>query len=239
MSWKRKLKKFLERTRGGLIVSCQSERGSPFHSTKFMVAYAMAAEMAGASGIRTNGTRYIKAIKKAIDLPIIGIYKKHYPGFEVYITPTKREAALIARAGADIIGIDATMRSRPLRTRLDDLIGFIKYELGLPVLADISTVKEAVNAEKLGADVIATTLSGYTSYTREKADKGPDIELVRELSQRLNAPIIAEGRYWSPEEVCSALRAGAHAVVVGTAITRPHKIIERYVKAIKQLGMRT
>jgi len=234
MGWREKLREFLDRTRGGLIVSCQSEEGTPFHKTEFMVAFALAAKMGGAVGIRTNGPRYIRAIRRAVGLPIIGIYKRRYSGYEVYITPTKREAEIVARAGADVIAIDATNRRRPRNTELGELIHYIKDELGLPVMADISTLEEGLKALELGADIIATTLSGYTEYTKDKLREGPDLELVRKLTAEINAPVIAEGRYWYPNEVCEALKAGAHAVVVGTAITRPHKIVERFVQEIKK-----
>ena len=234
MSWREKLREFLDKTGKGLIVSCQSEKGTPFHRTDFMVAFALAAEMSGAVGIRTNGPRYVRAIKKAVRLPIIGIYKRRYPGYEVYITPTKREAEAVARAGADVIAIDATLRPRPKNTDLQKLIHYIKEELGLPVMADISTLEEALRALEIGADIVATTLSGYTKYTRNKLEKGPDLELVKSIAKEVNAPIIAEGRYWYPSEVCKALKSGAHAVVVGTAITRPHKVIERFVQEIKK-----
>ena len=234
MSWRKKLREFLDKTGNGLIVSCQSEKGTPFHRTDFMVAFALAAEMGGAVGIRTNGARYVRAIKKAVGLPIIGIYKRLYPGYDVYITPTKREAEAVARAGADVIAIDATLRPRPKNTDLQKLIHYIKEELGLPVMADISTLEEALRALELGADIVATTLSGYTEYTKDRLKKGPDLELVKSIAEEVKAPVIAEGRYWYPSEVCEALKAGAHAVVVGTAITRPHKVIERFVQEIKK-----
>jgi len=232
MSWKDKLDYFIKKTKNGLIVSCQADKGEPFYGTKFMVAFAIAAKIGGAVGIRTNGPLFIKAIKKAVDLPIIGIYKKKYENSEVYITPTKKEAKSIARAGADIIGIDCTFRKRPGNLTLDELIKYIKEKLNLPVLADISTVEEGINAENKGADIICTTLSGYTEYTKNKLKLGPDIDLVRELTKNVKVPIIAEGRYWTSEDIKRAFEAGAHAVVVGTAITKPHYIVMRLLGKI-------
>ena len=236
VGWQAKLREFLKVTKKGLIVSCQSSKGEPFHGTRFMVAYALAAEIGGAVGIRTNGPKYVKAIKKAVSIPVIGIYKKRYPNYSVYITPTRNEAKLVAEAGADVIGIDATLRPRPCNTNLAQLIRFIKEDLDLPVLADVSTLDEAINAEKLGADIVATTLSGYTEYTKDKLHHGPDIELVGELVGKLKVPVIAEGRYRSPAQARKAIEMGAHAVVVGAAITSPHKIVARFVREIKKVA---
>ncbi|MFH7835307.1 MAG: N-acetylmannosamine-6-phosphate 2-epimerase [Candidatus Aenigmatarchaeota archaeon] len=232
MSWKDKLNYFIEKTKAGLIVSCQAEKGEPFYGTKFMVAFAIAAKIGGAVGIRTNGPRFIKAIKKAVDLPIIGIYKKKYENSEVYITPTKQEAKIIARVGADIIGIDCTFRRRPGNLTTEKFIKYIKEELNLPVLADISTLEEGIDAESKDADIVCTTLSGYTEYTKNKLNLGPDVNLVKELTKNVKIPVIAEGRYWTPEEIKRAFEAGAHAVVVGTAITKPHYIVMRLLGKI-------
>ncbi|MEM2178690.1 MAG: N-acetylmannosamine-6-phosphate 2-epimerase [Candidatus Methanomethylicaceae archaeon] len=232
MSWKDKLDYFIEKTKAGLIVSCQADKGEPFYGTKFMVAFAIAAKIGGAVGIRTNGPLFIKAIKKVVDLPIIGIYKKRYENSEVYITPTKKEAKIIARAGADIIGIDCTFRKRPGNLTTEEFIKYIKEELNLPVLADISTLEEGIEAESKGADIICTTLSGYTEYTKDRLILGPDINLVKELTKNVKIPVIAEGRYWTQNDIKKALEAGAHAVVVGTAITKPHYIVMRLLGKI-------
>lgn len=232
MSWEDKLNYFIKKTKAGLIVSCQAEKDEPFYGTKFMVAFAKAAKIGGAVGIRTNGPIFIRAIKKAVDLPIIGIYKKKYENSEVYITPTKKEAKSIARAGADIIGIDCTLRKRPSNLTIEKFIKYVKEELDLPVLADISTIEEGINAESKGADIVCTTLSGYTKYTEKKLKLGPDIDLVKELTKSVKIPVIAEGRYWTREDVKKAFEAGAHAVVVGTAITKPHYIVMRLIGKI-------
>lgn len=228
MDWRQRLESFLERTKKGLIVSIQASKGEPFYGVKYAIAFAKAAKIGGAVGIRTNGILYIKAIKGSVDLPIIGIYKKMYKGYDVYITPTEVEAEKVALAGADVIGIDATIRKRPKNTSLEKLIHFIKYRLGIPVLADISTLEEAVKAKKYGADIIATTLSGYTEYTKHKLN-GPDFELVELIVKNIGIPVIAEGRFWSHEDFKRAIELGAHAVVVGTAITRPHLIIRKII----------
>lgn len=229
IDWREKLDYFLKKTEKGLIVSIQASKGEPFYGASYARAFARAAKIGGAVGIRTNGVLYIRAIKSTVDLPVIGIYKKLYRGFEVYITPTEEEARRVALAGADVVGIDATLRKRPRSTSLEKLIKYIKYELNTPVLADVSTIDEAIQAWKYGADIVATTLSGYTEYTKHKLN-GPDFELIECIAKNVNAPVIAEGRFWTHEDFKKALELGAHAVVVGTAITRPHLIVRRIVK---------
>ena len=225
-----KLKDFLNKIKGGLVVSCQAQKGEPFYGSRFMVAFALAAVKGGAVGIRTNGPTFIRAIDKATDLPIIGIYKREYEDSPIYITPTKREARSIALAGADVVGIDCTLRKRPHGLETEELVKYTRKELGLPVLADISTFEEAVRAEDIGADVVCTTLNGYTEYTKERLGAGPDIDLVEDIARKVKIPVIAEGRFWQPEEVRKAIDVGAHAVCVGTAITRPHLVVQ-YMKS--------
>lgn len=220
----------LDQIRGQLIVSCQALEEEPLHGPAIMAAMARAAVEGGAMGIRANGAPDIAAIRRVTHLPIIGLKKSVLSGFEVYITPTFEAAAEVAAAGADMIAIDATDRCRP--QGLAELISRIRVELGKPVLADCATVAEAVAAAAVGADAVATTLAGYTEESREIHAFSPD--LVREFSQAVHVPVIAEGRIWAPEEAVAALEAGAHAVVVGSAITRPQEITSRYTTAIQR-----
>ncbi|MDH7481962.1 MAG: N-acetylmannosamine-6-phosphate 2-epimerase [Armatimonadota bacterium] len=224
-------KSVIESLKGGLIVSCQAGIGTPLHGPKFMAGMAKAAEMGGAVGIRADGPVDIRAIKEAVRLPVIGIYKIHYPDAEPYITPTYEAAEQIAAAGADIIALDATNRPHPGDTSADELISRVK-QLNLPIMADISTAEEGIAAAEAGADLISTTLSGYTPYSRQTPD--PDFQLIEELVKVVNVPVIAEGKIWTPEQARRALDAGAYAVVVGTAITRPWIITERFVKALRE-----
>ena len=216
--------------RGRLIVSCQAPEGTPLHGSIFMAAMARAAEVGGAGGIRANGPDDIRAIKAAVPLPIIGIYKIRDPEFEPYITPTFEAAKEIAEAGAHIIAVDATLRPHPKNLSAAELIAQIK-SLGLPVMADISTLEEGIAAAEAGADIVATTMSGYTPYSRQSDE--PDFALIEELSRAVEVPIIAEGRIQTPEQARQAIDLGAHAVVVGTAITRPDVITKRYVEALR------
>lgn len=221
----------ITRLRRGLIVSCQADSSSPLYGSFFMSAMAKAAEMGGAVGIRANGPEDIRAIRSVVKLIIIGIYKVPIPGYPVYITPTFETAKEIAEAGADIIACDATLRARPVP--FGDLVKMIHQELGLGVMADVSTLEEGLRAAEVGADLIATTLSGYTPYSPKR--KGPDIALIRELAKALPIPIIGEGRFRYPWQVKRAIRAGAYAVVVGNAITNPISITRWFCESLKDL----
>lgn len=223
----------LDRIYGGLIVSCQAQKGSPLYGAKFMAAMAIAAERGGAAGIRANGSTDVRAIRRVTSLPIIGIFKRRVPGTDVYITPDVTSALAVIRAGADIVAVDGTGRPRPGGLTLAELVWSIKNTYDVLVMADVSTVDEALAAVAAGADIVATTLSGYTPATANKC-AGPDLDLIRELVARVRVPVIGEGRFWTPEEVCQAIRLGAHAVVIGTAITNPEAITARFVRSIKE-----
>ncbi|WP_300379522.1 N-acetylmannosamine-6-phosphate 2-epimerase [Clostridium sp.] len=224
----------IEKIKGGLIVSCQALPGEPLYieDDSMMPLMARAAKEAGASGIRTNGVRDVIGIKKETNLPIIGLIKKSYEGYEPYITFTIDEVDKLAKAGADIIALDCTLRKRSDGRTVEEFIKFIKEKYpNILFMADISNFEEGINAVKAGVDMVGTTLSGYTSYT-EKTN-GPDYELVKSLVSAINVPIIAEGRIHSPDQAAKMLELGAHAVVVGGAITRPLEITNRFIEAIK------
>ncbi len=221
--------KMIERIKGGLIVSCQSEEGNPFHGPEYMARFALSAELGGAVGIRAKEPD-IRAIRQMCSLPVLGIDKVYSEGFEVYITPRFEDARRIAAAGADLIALDATPRPRPGGETVEDIIRRIKEELKVPVMADISTVEEALAAERMGADIVATTLSGYTSYSPR--GEGPDWPLLEAVIGAVKAPVIAEGGITTPAEARRAIDMGAWAVVIGSAITRPIDITKRFVKAL-------
>jgi len=223
----------LPRLRGALIVSCQALPDEPLFSADIMARMAVAARQGGAAGIRANTPVDVAAIRAAVgDLPIIGLWKVVVPGFEdVYITPRFKEVQAVAEAGADIIAVDATRRPHPEGSAAD-LIRAAKSATGRLVMADISTVEEAIAAAEAGADIVSTTLSGYTSYSPQREE--PDLDLVRDLASRLKIPVIAEGRIVTPDQARAALDAGAFAVVVGGAITRPQQITVRFARALGQ-----
>lgn len=214
--------------RGSLIVSCQAEADSPFNATQYITAFAQAAELGGAKAVRIRDVENVRAVRQFVQLPIIGLTKSRYPDGSVLITPTAEEALALQENGASIIAVDGTLRPRGKYRSGADFIQDLK-RLGITiVMADIATAEDAVAAEDAGADLVATTLSGYTPETEGKADT-PDFELIETLSKMVSIPIIAEGRIWTPDEALHALECGAFAVTVGSAITRPVDIVRRFV----------
>ncbi|MBN1153318.1 putative N-acetylmannosamine-6-phosphate 2-epimerase [candidate division KSB1 bacterium] len=214
----------LSKIKHGLIVSCQAEGNEPLNTPDILTAIAKAAVNGGAVAIRAEDPKNIEMMKQALDVPIIGLYKVHYPNSEVYITPTINDALAVQQAGADVIAMDATIRERPNGVHIRELIDQLRKRGDALLMADVSTLEEGLMAYELGFDMIGTTLAGYTAYTKERAVKNsPDLELLNDLSRHLKGkiPIIAEGRIWTPQQAVIAFENGAFAVVVGTAITRP------------------
>jgi putative N-acetylmannosamine-6-phosphate epimerase/N-acetylglucosamine kinase-like BadF-type ATPase len=211
---------------GALLVSCQAQPGNPLHGPASMARMAAAAAAGGARAIRANGPADVAAIHSEVDIPVLGINKVATPD-GVVITPSFEHAAAVVSAGAAMVAIDGT--ARPGRDALVGLIRRIHDELGVPVMADVDDVASGVAAREAGADVIATTLAGYTGGP---VPDGPDVDLVAALVRQLDCPVVAEGRYRSAEDVRAAVDAGAYAVVVGTAITNPMAITTRLAKAL-------
>jgi N-acylglucosamine-6-phosphate 2-epimerase len=216
--------------RGGLIVSCQALPHEPLYGAAIMARMALAAWQGGAVGIRANTPEDIRAIRAAVPLPLIGLYKAG--NGEVYITPTLDHARAVAEAGADIVAVDGTARPRPDGRLLVDVISVLHAEYRVAVMADISTVEEGIVALRAGADLVSTTLSGYTPYSPQCTE--PDLALVASLAARVISPVIAEGRISTPAQVRAALDAGAFAVVVGAAITRPQWITAQLVSSTRR-----
>ncbi len=208
-----------------LVVSCQARADNPLHGPIYMGAMALAARDGGAGAIRANGPDDIRAVKAA-GLPVIGIHKV-FGDYPVYITPNFAAAEAIVAAGADVVALDCTSRPRDGEPP-QVLIRRIRDELGAEVFADISTVEEGLAAAGWGATYVATTLSGYTEATQPKP-KEPDLALIETLAARLSVPIVAEGRFNTPERVRRGFEAGAYAVVVGTMITNPREITRMFV----------
>lgn len=225
----------LERIKGQLIVSCQALLSEPLYVEEKSIMYLMAraAKQAGSPCIRTSSIRDVLAIKEETDLPVIGIIKIVYDGYDSYITPTMKEVDELYAADADIIALDCTMRRRGDGSTINEFIAQIKEKYpDVVLMADISTYEEGVNAWKCGVDFVGTTLSGYTDYS-PKVD-GPDVELVKKLSETIDIPVIAEGKVHYPDEAVQMLEAGAYAVVVGGAITRPLEIATRFINRVKE-----
>jgi putative N-acetylmannosamine-6-phosphate epimerase len=216
---------------GGVIVSCQAGPDEALHGPAFMAAMARAAVAGGAVAIRANGPDDIAAIRQAVDVPIIGIWKVDVAGHGIWITPALEHARAVAEAGASIIALDATSRARPDGLGAPELIDQIHSKIGLPVMADIASVEEALAAQDAGADLVATTLAGYTDV--EATTDGPDLGLVAKIAPRLLVPLIAEGRISTPDQAAQAIALGAYAVVIGQAITRPEWITAQFVAALR------
>lgn len=214
-----------------LIVSCQAHDDNPLRGPSFMRAMAAAALMGGAGAIRADGPEDIRAIREVCDKALIGLYKDWRAEWSVYITPTLEHAREIVRAGADIVALDATARPRPAES-LEAMIEGI-HGLGAAVFADCSTLEEGMMAARLGADFVSTTMAGYTPETAGRKTDGPDLQLLEALAGQCSAPVIGEGRFWTPEDVAEGFRLGAHAIVVGTAITNPREITRRFSRAVK------
>lgn len=222
----------INRLKGKVVVSCQAMPSEPLYLEKCMVAMMKSVVKGGAGGLRVAGARDVKNAKHLFDVPIIGLTKPDIIPSNwqeiVYITPTLKEVIELVEAGADIIAFDGTMRERPNGAKLEELIKYVKINNRVS-MADISTLEEGINAAKLGANMLSTTLSGYTQFSQNRGE-GPDFELLKQLVDNTNIPVVLEGRIWEPEEVDKAFEFGAHCVVIGSAITRPQLITKRFVQ---------
>lgn len=218
----------LDRLRNGLIVSCQAAPGSPLANRGLMSYMAEAAEAGGAVAIRAEGLRDISEIKKAVSIPIIGLIKLKSENTPVVITPLLEHVYQLMEAGADLIAVDATLRKRVDGTLGNDFVAQAKA-VGAKILADIDDLESAIAAEKSGAIAVLTTLSGYT---KGQVPELPDLDLIKSCSTHCAVPVIAEGRFNSPELVSQAFDAGAWSVCVGSAITDPWLSTKRFIKAI-------
>ncbi len=223
----------IEQIRDNLIVSCQALENEPLHSSFIMGRMAKAAQQGGAKGIRANTVEDITEIRKNVDLPVIGIIKRDYADSEVYITPTMKEVDELMSVKPDIMALDATNRKRPGGLSLDEFYREVrsKYPHQL-LMADCSSIEEALHADELGFDFIGTTMVGYTSYTKDDKIESHTFEIIREILKKAKHPVIAEGNIDTPEKAREVLDLGCFAVVVGGAITRPQNITKRFVEAV-------
>ena len=215
----------MQKLKGGIIVSCQSKQGDPTHCPEFMAAFAKSAEIGGAAGIRANSVADIEAIKKEVSLPVIGIWKRHWVDewWDIMITPTFQDCRELADAGADIIAIETTGRKRPNNEDVKELVDRVRNELNVPVMADCHDMEDAM---RTNADIIAPTLSGVGS----DEDYMPPWALIEKMVKEQSRPVIAEGHFWEPSYVERGFGLGVHAIVIGSAITRPWMITERFVQ---------
>lgn len=221
--------------KGKLIVSCQALENEPLHSPFIMSRMAQAAAEGGASAIRANSLIDVQTIMDTVDLPVIAIIKRDYPGSDVYITATLKEVDELMVAKPAMIALDATLNPRPGDLDLSGLVAAVRERYpDVLLMADISTVDEARNAAELGFDCVGTTLHGYTAQTKGKILADNDCQFLRDVLSAIDVPVIAEGNVETPEMAAHCLALGAHAVVVGGAITRPQQITRRFVNAMAQ-----
>lgn len=216
----------IDRLMGQLIVSVQADDGSPLRDTVIIVALCRAVLAGGAGGLRLRSPEDIAAVRPLTALPIIGLTKAQHPGCEAFITATAAEVRSVVRAGADIVAVDATALSRP--EPLEDLIR-AAHDAGALLMADISTFAEAEHAYAHGADIVGTTMSGYTPHSSQQ--ELPDFALMEALHAK-GLPFIAEGRLKTTQDAVRAQKTGACAVVVGSAITRPDHVTRWFSEAL-------
>jgi len=216
------------------VVSCQAEPRDAFYG--LMDRFARAAVVGGAAGIRANGLADIRAIRKAVDVPIIGIQKSLHSDGQILITPTFEAAAALVKAGADMIAFDCTSRGQ--RSGALERLQRTRTELGVAVLADIATLEEAIAAAQAGATFVLSTMRGYTEETAHVREFEPDF--IAQLTRAVPVPVIAEGRVDTPAAARQAMRSGAFSVIVGTAITRPHVVTRLFSDAVeREFSLRT
>ncbi len=221
------MKPLLERLRGGLIVSVQAYADSVLNTPETIALLARCAVANGAVGVRIEGAARIAAVRAAVDVPIVGIVKCMHPGYEPYITSTAEEVAEVAGAGADIVAFDATDRARPGHTSVADLASEV-HRHGLLAMADCSVASDAPIAIAGGADIIATTLAGYTPQTNGRSL--PALDLVEHFRAK-HGFVVCEGGISTPGDARAAFAAGAAAIVVGTAITNMDALVRRFAEA--------
>ena len=222
----------IDRIHGGLIVSCQAANDSPLSERRMIAALVQCAEIGGAAGVRVEGEQNIAFVRDITALPIIGIEKVERAGTRL-ITPHLEAVPRLTQAGADIVAIELTHRAYPAidaYARALQQVDPIRTQVGVPLMADISTAEEAAAAHEAGCDLVATTLAGYTSYSR--TDRLPDTRLVSELLE-MGLTVVAEGGYQDPGQVRQIVQNGAWSVCVGTAITDPIAITRRFVEALE------
>jgi N-acylglucosamine-6-phosphate 2-epimerase len=194
---------------------------------EFITAQALTVESAGAKAIRAQGIENVSSIVRAVKVPVIGLVNSYTPDSDVYITPTVADVLALVAAGADIVAVDATQRSRHKGMTLEAFYTEVRKHTAVPLLADIDSLENALYAQSLGFDAIATTLNGYTPSPSTGL---PNVDLVKSITAQINIPVIAEGGYTTPEQVHQAIENGAWAVCVGTAITNPYLMAKYFIK---------
>lgn len=211
----------IEKLRKGLLVSCMAVENEVLHGPVLQAGMALCAEQGGAVGLKASGKEDVAIVSRVVRIPVMGMQPETAPDGKRWITPTFAAAKGLVDAGAAVLALSA-LGNRTYGDPIDVLIRRIHDELKTPVMVDVSSVEEARAVEGLGADLIRPAY-------RQPA---PDFTLLGSVAQAVDAPVVAEGGYWVPEEVVKAFELGAYCAVVGTAITRPADITKRWVKII-------
>ena len=211
-----------------LFVSCQPFANEEYYTKDFILSMTFAAKMGGAHGLRIESVKNILFIKKGIDLPIVGLIKKKIKGKERYICPDIESIDEILKANCKFIAIDYTHRDNCDKNYYKKVSNYIHEKCNCKIIADISTVREAKIAIECGADFVSTTLSGYTSNTKNK--ELPDLNLIQLISEEGIENLIGEGGYSNHSQYIKALELGAKIVVIGTSISRPHLIVKKIIQ---------
>lgn len=230
---KKNYEELLSEIRHSIIVSCQALPGEPLYCEErsLMPFMAKAAQMAGCRCIRTSSVRDVEAVKEYTGLPVIGLIKRNYDGYASYITPTMREIDELVAAEADIIALDCTLRQRGDGLTATEFLKRVRDKYpDIRLMADISTLEEGVMASENGADLVSTTMSGYTPYSPQSDT--PDVLLAASLTKAVRIPVIAEGKIHTPQQAVQMFSTGVHAIVIGGAITRPLEIARRFFDAV-------
>lgn len=224
-----KKRQLLDSLKGGLIVSCQTQKDEPIYTPDMSVKMAECAKWGGAVAIRANIPEQIKKIKANVDLPVIGLWKIWNDDTDVFITPTLEACQAVWDAGAEIIALDCTAQINHEGKPARDLLPIVKKAIPEAIIfADVSNYDEARWAVDHGADIVGPTLYGYTEAT--KNIEGPNFREFARICRDFKdeAYVIMEGHIYTPEDAMKVIFLGAHAVVVGSAITRPHYITKRF-----------
>lgn len=218
----------IEKLRNGLIVSCQMEKHAPCFDENIIELMAKSALWGGACALRINGVDNIEKIRKLTDVPIIGLIKVFQEDTEVFMTPTMKEVDEVIKAGADIVAIDGTDRMINGQKANEIIVEIKKKYPEIVMLADVRDEVDALKSLELGADMVAPTF--YRFKKDAKSSDLPDWEMFAKMCKLCKGKglVLMEGKVWTPDDAIRAFHYGAYAVVVGSAITRPHLIARRF-----------
>ena len=149
----------------------------------------------------------------------------------MYITVTMQEVDELVACGVDILAVQGTGALRPNGQTSAEFIRAIKEKYpDQLVMADCDNIENALAC----AGPVRTLSARRCAATRPRRRASTMWTSALSPSWRGSArpKVIAEGHIHTPEQAVQALYAGAFALVVGGAITRPAEITARYTAAI-------